>query len=61
MALDLHKNDIQKNKAQRLEITEDIVNSTYYKDPLKLLGEKSFGQPRKVPVEEIGTPIQVGT
>lgn len=60
MALDLHKKALSstKYKVKPLEITEDIVNSKYYKDPLQLLGEKNFGRPRKIPKDEIGTPIQ---
>uniref|UniRef100_A0A8D8QHM0 Fatty acyl-CoA reductase n=1 Tax=Cacopsylla melanoneura TaxID=428564 RepID=A0A8D8QHM0_9HEMI len=60
MALDLYKKTIEQksNYKAKVEITSDIVNSKFYKDPLELLGERSFGKPRKVPVEEIGTPIQ---
>lgn len=61
MALDLYKQDLEqktKYKVKYLETVDDIVNSKYYKDPLELLGEKSFNAPRKVPVNEVGTPIQ---
>uniref|UniRef100_A0A8D9DWS6 Fatty acyl-CoA reductase n=1 Tax=Cacopsylla melanoneura TaxID=428564 RepID=A0A8D9DWS6_9HEMI len=37
---------------------DPIVTPEFPVDPLQLLGEKSFGKPRHVPVEEVGTPIQ---
>lgn len=59
MALDLHRKYIEKTQdSAPLVPIKDIVNSKYYLDPLELLGERSFNEPREVPESEIGTPIQ---
>lgn len=57
MALDLHRRNAN-NEPVREEITEEIVNSRYPKDPLQLLGERSFGNPKDLDSDEVGTPIQ---
>ncbi|VVC44679.1 Hypothetical protein CINCED_3A006734 [Cinara cedri] len=59
MALDLHRKYIEKKQdSAPLVPIKDIVNSKYYLDPLELLGERSFNEPREVDESEIGTPIQ---
>lgn len=59
MALDLHRKYIEKKQdSAPLVPIKDIVNSKYYLDPLELLGERSFNEPREVDASEIGTPIQ---
>lgn len=57
MALDLHRRNAN-NEPVREEITEEIVNSRYPKDPLQLLGERSFRNPKDLDSDEVGTPIQ---
>jgi len=59
MALDLHRKYIEKKQESApLQPIKDIVNSKYYLDPLELLGERSFNEPREIDESEIGTPIQ---
>nr|WKE35581.1 alcohol forming fatty acyl CoA reductase [Paurocephala sauteri] len=63
MALDIHKKAVTKQKSKRRfsfqpDVTPEIVNSKYINDPLQLLGEKSFGSPKDILDDEIGTPIQ---
>jgi len=59
MALDLHRKYIEKRQdSAPLVPIKDIINSKYYVDPLKLLGERSFNEPREVNESEIGSPIQ---
>lgn len=59
MALDLHRKYIEKKQdSAPLVPIKDIVNSKYYVDPLELLGERSFNEPREISESEIGTPIQ---
>jgi len=59
MALDLHRKYIEKKQdSAPLAPIKDIINSKYYLDPLELLGERSFDEPREVNESEIGSPIQ---
>lgn len=59
MALDLHRKYIErKQESAPLKPIKDIVNSKYCLDPLELLGERSFNEPREVDQSEIGTPVQ---
>jgi len=59
MALDLHRKYIErKQDSAPLVPIKDIINSKYYLDPLELLGERSFNEPRDVDESEIGSPIQ---
>ncbi|XP_025415733.1 fatty acyl-CoA reductase wat-like [Sipha flava] len=59
MALDLHRKYIEKKQESApLVPIKDIVNSKYYVDPLELLGERSFNEPREIDESEVGTPIQ---
>jgi len=59
MALDLHRKYIDKTQdSAPLVPVKDIINSKYYLDPLELLGERSFNEPREFPESEIGTPVQ---
>jgi len=60
MALDLHRKYIEKKQdsAPLKVATKDIINSKYYLNPLELLGETSFNEPREVEESEIGSPIQ---
>lgn len=59
MALDLHRKDIaKKTDSEPLVTIKDIINSKYYLDPLELLGERSFNEPREVDESEIGSPVQ---
>lgn len=59
MALDLHRKYIdKKQESAPLVPIKDIINSKYYLDPLELLGERSFGEPREIAESEIGTPVQ---
>lgn len=59
MALDLHRKYIdEKQESAPLVPIKDIVNSKYYLDPLELLGERSFNEPREIDESEVGTPIQ---
>jgi len=59
MALDLHRKYIEKKQdSAPLVPIKDIINSKYYLDPLELLGERSFNEPREVDESEIGSPIQ---
>ncbi|XP_001946873.2 fatty acyl-CoA reductase wat [Acyrthosiphon pisum] len=60
MALDLHRKYIEKRQdSEPLQVsTKDIINSKYCLDPLELLGERSFNEPREVDESEIGSPIQ---
>jgi len=59
MALDLHREYIDKTQdSAPLVPVKDIVNSKYYLDPLELLGERSFGEPRDVLESEVGSPVQ---
>lgn len=39
-------------------ILNDIVSPEYPVDPLELLGERNFNNPRVIPREEIGSPVQ---
>ncbi|KAI5725359.1 hypothetical protein M8J77_014481 [Diaphorina citri] len=66
MALDLHKIAVKLEQdvlsqgapgAPKLEMSE-IVTAQYPIDPFELLGENSFGKPRVVPPDEVGSPIQ---
>lgn len=41
-----------------LESFNDLVISKYYKDPLELLGERSFKEPQKIDESVIGSPVQ---
>ncbi|XP_025206497.1 fatty acyl-CoA reductase wat-like [Melanaphis sacchari] len=59
MALDLHRMYIEKRQdSAPLVPIKDIISSKYYMDPLELLGERSFNEPREVDESEIGSPIQ---
>lgn len=59
MALDLHRKYIEKKQESApLVPIKDIVNSKYYVDPLELLGERSFNEPREIDESEVGSPIQ---
>ncbi|CAH1708590.1 unnamed protein product [Aphis gossypii] len=59
MALDLHRKYIEKKQdSAPLAPIKDIINSKYYLDPLELLGERSFDEPREVNESEIGSPVQ---
>lgn len=59
MALDLHRKYIEKKQdSAPLVPIKDIVNSKYYLDPLELLGERNFNEPREIDESEIGSPIQ---
>lgn len=40
------------------DILKRIITPEYPRDPLEILGERSFNPPRVVPKEEIGTPVQ---
>lgn len=63
MALDMHRKNVL-NKGQNREEVKDadilkrIMTVEYPRDPLELLGERNFNEPREVPKEEIGTPVQ---
>jgi fatty acyl-CoA reductase len=59
MALDLYRTDLaKKTDSVPLVPVKDIINSKYYIDPLELLGERSFNEPREVHESEIGSPVQ---
>lgn len=63
MALDVHRNGVLR-KGHELkgsddeEIMKKIITQKHPIDPLELLGERSFNEPRNVPQDEIGTPVQ---
>ncbi|XP_050540840.1 fatty acyl-CoA reductase wat-like isoform X2 [Daktulosphaira vitifoliae] len=59
MALDLHRKYIErKQESAPLVPIKDIINSKYYLDPLQLLGERDFNEPREISESEVGTPVQ---
>lgn len=62
MALDVHRRGLQrkgqKNSLKEDDILEQIITPEHPIDPLQLLGERNFKEPREIPKEEIGTPIQ---
>lgn len=58
MALDLYRVDSSKKTDSEFVDLKDIVNSKYKVDPLELLGERSFNEPREVDESEIGSPVQ---
>lgn len=65
MALDMHRDGLKKKcSGNHLKISEeaysmeDIITPEYPLDPLEVIGERSFNQPREIPVEEIGSPVQ---
>ncbi|XP_065226235.1 fatty acyl-CoA reductase wat-like [Planococcus citri] len=64
MALDMHRRNVLK-KGGHAQVDEDdaellkrIITPEFPRDPLEILGERSFNPPRIVPKEEIGTPVQ---
>lgn len=64
MALDVHRNGVlrkgndQKKWIEEEEVLRKIITKKHPTDPLQLLGERSFNEPRNVPQDEIGTPVQ---
>lgn len=63
MALDMHRKALEKKGHKKRSIEEEeilkrIITPDHPIDPLELLGERSFNEPRDIPREEIGTPVQ---
>ncbi len=62
MALDVHRQGVlrkgEKRNIEEDEILKKIITPEHPIDPLELLGERSFNEPREIPKDEIGTPTQ---
>ncbi|XP_075231059.1 fatty acyl-CoA reductase wat-like [Lycorma delicatula] len=59
--MDLHLKALERSQSQlynKVEVSQDIVNSKYFLDPLELLGERSFKEPKEIPEDVRGTDIQ---
>ncbi|XKL65007.1 hypothetical protein PGB90_005093 [Kerria lacca] len=46
------------NEISQEEILRSIINSKFPQNPWEILGENSFNEPRTVPKEEVGSPVQ---
>lgn len=59
-ALDLHRNKMYVDVKQNVTPSTPVNNTVnpIYMDPLEVLGEKSFNEPREVNESEIGSPVQ---
>lgn len=62
MALDVHRRGVSlkgvKKFVEEDEILKKIVTPEHPIDPLELLGERNFNEPRDIPKDEKGSPVQ---